>query len=46
MCNVANVKTHLSAYFASKPPEFYRRGIEKLSQIWQKIIDSNGAYFD
>lgn len=44
--NINEIKMHLSAYFDSKPTEFYRQGIEKLPLIWQKIIDSNGDYFD
>lgn len=44
--NVDEVKMHLSAYFDSKPADFYRQGIEKLPQIWRQIIDSNGDYFD
>lgn len=43
---VKEVKKHLSEYFASKSAAWYRRGIEKLSEKWQKTIDSNGAYFD
>lgn len=44
--NVDDVKKHLSAYFASKTPDFYRDGIEKLPEIWRKIIEDNGNYFD
>lgn len=43
---VDDVKKHLAIYFASKPAEFYRAGIEKLPHKWQKIIDSSGDYFD
>jgi len=32
-------------FIASKPVNFYRQGIRKLSERWQKVIDANGEYF-
>ncbi|VDN34984.1 unnamed protein product [Cylicostephanus goldi] len=28
----------------SKPAEFYKRGIHKLPERWQRIVDNNGQY--
>jgi histone-lysine N-methyltransferase SETMAR len=44
--NLAEVKKHLRLYFASKPTEFYSRGIELLPEKWQLMIDHNGDYFE
>ncbi|KOC65625.1 hypothetical protein WH47_01660 [Habropoda laboriosa] len=30
----------------SKPRSFYRDGIRKLPEKWQKVITNNGNYFD
>lgn len=42
--NVEEARKWLDDYFASKPPSFYRD--RKLPHKWQKIIDSNGEYFE
>ena len=44
--NVDQVKKHLSQYFASKSKSFYQRGIYLLPEKWQKVINSNGEYFE
>lgn len=44
--NEAELDLWLHDFFASKSPEFYRAGIYKLPQKWQKVIDSDGDYFD
>uniref|UniRef100_A0A914CUU9 Mos1 transposase HTH domain-containing protein n=1 Tax=Acrobeloides nanus TaxID=290746 RepID=A0A914CUU9_9BILA len=33
-------------FFDSKDREWYRRGIHKLEEQWQKVIESGGEYFD
>ena len=33
-------------FFASKPAEWYRRGIEQLAQRWMKVIKNDGIYFE
>ena len=38
------VKSHLVQFFADKDQKFYKRGIMKLPEIWQKIIEQNGKY--
>ncbi|KOC61868.1 hypothetical protein WH47_05401, partial [Habropoda laboriosa] len=30
----------------TKPPSFYRDGIRKLPEKWQKVINYHGNYFD
>ena len=39
-----SLKNDLSAFFASKPPNFYRRGIEALASRWQMVVNSDGNY--
>lgn len=43
---VEDVRKWLDEYFASKPPSFYREGIRKLPDKWQKTIDNDGEYFN
>ena len=38
------MKSHLVQFFADKDQEFYERGITKLPERWQKIIEQNGKY--
>ncbi|KAK6760669.1 hypothetical protein RB195_021940 [Necator americanus] len=33
------------AFFASKSPEFYAKGIRDLVKHWQKVVDVDGDYF-
>ena len=44
--NEEEVREFLSEFFASKPKEFYARGINQLPSRCQKVIDSNGEYID
>jgi [histone H3]-lysine36 N-dimethyltransferase SETMAR len=44
--NEDHVKTHLQNFFDSKPRAFYKAGIAQLPSRWQRVIDSNGEYFD
>jgi histone-lysine N-methyltransferase SETMAR len=38
------LKHELDTFFTSKPPSFYRSGIETLPSRWQKVVDSDGGY--
>ena len=38
------VNQHLVQFFADKDRSFYERGIMKLTERWQKIIEPNGQY--
>ena len=45
--NVSNnddLKSHLAEFFAVKDQKFYQRGVMKLPERWQKIIEQNGRY--
>lgn len=41
-----DLRAWLSKFFASKPPEFYRKGIMSLPDRWQQVVDNNGIYVD
>lgn len=47
-CNCSN-KTELEArvkgFFESKSESFYKAGIDKLPEIWNKVIEAWGCYF-
>ena len=36
------VKLHLIQFFSDKDQQFYERGIMKLPERWQKVIEQNG----
>ena len=38
------VKSYLVQFFADKDQKFYERGIIKLPERWQKVIEQNGKY--
>ena len=38
------MKSHLVQFFANKNQKFYERGIMKLLERWQKVIEQNGKY--
>lgn len=40
------IEIAVDAFFSSLKPEFYRAGIEKLVDRWQKCVDADGNYFD
>lgn len=42
--NDENVKSQLTAFLAKMDQTFYERGIFKLSERWQKVIEQNGKY--
>lgn len=44
--NQDDAKNAFNDFIASRTPEFYATGINKLVSRWQKCIDSNGSYFD
>ena len=40
------MRQSLTEFFDSKDRDWYRRGIAKLEEQWQKVIESGGEYFD
>ncbi|CAK1553447.1 unnamed protein product [Leptosia nina] len=40
--NLDDIQNAISRYFAEKPINFYRSGIENLLTRWQKVIDNDG----
>lgn len=44
--NQDDAKNAFNDFIASRTPEFYATGINKLISRWQKCVDSNGCYFD
>ena len=42
--NLKDIQNHLDKFFASKPEEFYRTGIEKLPGLWQMVLENNGVH--
>ena len=38
------VESRLVQFFADKDQKFYKRGIMKLPERWQKVIEQNGKY--
>jgi len=42
--NLDDVQNAISRYFAQKPIDFYRSGIENLHTRWQKIVDNEDDY--
>ena len=44
MMDDEDVKSHLVHFFADKNQKFYERGIMKLYERWQKVIEQNGKY--
>jgi len=39
------IPKRIDDFIASKPVSFYRQGIRKLPERWQKVVDTNGEYF-
>jgi histone-lysine N-methyltransferase SETMAR len=44
--NANDLETGCREFFASKPPEWYKHGIELLADRWHKTILHNGIYFE
>uniref|UniRef100_A0A914ID48 Mos1 transposase HTH domain-containing protein n=1 Tax=Globodera rostochiensis TaxID=31243 RepID=A0A914ID48_GLORO len=42
--DAAALENWLNGFFASKPPAFYKRGIEKLPGRWEEIVNNGGEY--
>lgn len=40
------LKNWLDAWIGSKPAEFFRGGIRQLPERWEKVVASDGQYFD
>jgi len=38
------IRKCIDDFIVSKPVSFYRQGIRKLPEIWQKVVDANGEY--
>ncbi|EFN81193.1 hypothetical protein EAI_13128, partial [Harpegnathos saltator] len=39
------VRKSIDDFIKSKPPSFFRSGIQKLPERWQKCVESKGDYF-
>lgn len=39
-------KNWIDSWIASKDKQFFRRGIQKLPQRWEKVVASDGKYFE
>uniref|UniRef100_A0A1I7XLR9 Mariner Mos1 transposase n=1 Tax=Heterorhabditis bacteriophora TaxID=37862 RepID=A0A1I7XLR9_HETBA len=44
--DAAEVRKWFDDFIASKPMSFFHEGIRKLPERWQKVIESEGKYFD
>jgi hypothetical protein len=44
--NIDEMGEALEEFFDSKDAEFYRRGIMKLPEKWEEVIEVDGEYFD
>lgn len=44
--NIDDMHQSLTEFFASHDRDWYRRGITKLEDQWQKVIENKGEYFD
>jgi len=42
--NDMELRTWLDKFFESRPGDFYRRGIEKLVERWEEVVNNNGEY--
>ena len=40
------IREHLHQYFGSKLKEYFKGGLDRLKDIWQKCIDLGGDYLD
>ena len=43
---IEEMRESLTEFFDSKDRDWYRRGIHRLEEQWQKVIENNGEYFD
>ncbi len=42
--NDVELRTWLDEFFESRPNAFYRRGIKKLVERWQEVVNNEGEY--
>jgi len=40
------VKNWIDSWIASKDDQFFRRGIRTLLERWEKVVTSDGQYFE
>uniref|UniRef100_A0A914EHZ2 Mos1 transposase HTH domain-containing protein n=1 Tax=Acrobeloides nanus TaxID=290746 RepID=A0A914EHZ2_9BILA len=43
---IEEMRESLTEFFDSKDRDWYHRGIHRLEEQWQKVIENNGEYFD
>ena len=41
-----DLKTEVHNFFQSRTKDFYKKGITKLLNCWEKAIECEGSYFD
>jgi len=44
--NINDIKNYIDNFIVSKPKSFFEQGIRKLSDLWAKVIENQGKYFD
>jgi len=44
--NIYDIKNYIDNFIVSKPKSFFEQGIRKLSNLWTKVIESQGKYFN
>ncbi len=42
--NLDDVNSDLTAFYASKSPDFYKSGIDQLPKQWAIVVDNAGDY--
>ena len=43
--SLEDCKRHLEQFFAQKDKKFWKDGIMKLPEKWQKVVEQKGEYF-
>jgi len=46
LCSCEEVKNWIDMWIASKDEQFVRRGIHTLPERWEKVVASDGQYFE
>ncbi|KOC70402.1 Histone-lysine N-methyltransferase SETMAR [Habropoda laboriosa] len=44
--NQETVENAFQQFIVTRPPNFYKNGIQKLLTNWKKCVECNGSYFD
>ena len=44
--NFGEVKNWIDSWIADKPAEFFKKGIHELPEKWEKVVASDGQYFE